>query len=121
MKKDGSSFYFGVNHRADNIAETPSAMAFVLEAMRVSNTFLLNLPPDADGTLDSLASVCGMDVASLKKYHSSLHSSKLTAGSRIPSSADNPCVLITHTSFAKPKIKHFPNSWDLRKQRTSNA
>lgn len=54
--------------------ETPSAMAFVLEAMRVSNTFLLNLPPDEDGALDNLASVCGVDVASLKTYHSSLHS-----------------------------------------------
>jgi len=48
-------------------------MSFVVEAMRISKAFLINLPPGADDTLANMASVSGMDIASLKSLHASLH------------------------------------------------
>ncbi|KLO10794.1 hypothetical protein SCHPADRAFT_503325 [Schizopora paradoxa] len=64
-------------HIAENSAAT--TMNFVLEAMRISNAFLLNLPSEgSDVALDGVAAVCQMDVASLKKYHALLHTQNST-------------------------------------------
>lgn len=53
---------------------TGTAVTLVLEAMRVSNAFLLGLPVDgADDALERVAAMCQVDVASLRKFHASLH------------------------------------------------
>lgn len=67
--------FIGIFSVSTGKKSTGTTITLVLEAMRVSNAFLLGLPVDgADDALEGVAAMCQVDVASLRKFHASLHS-----------------------------------------------